>query len=236
MVFGAEDRQPFVPDAWPWTCVGKLTTYLNGIKYSGGTATLVGDRTIATAAHTMPREAWSGGSWSAEFKAAWYCSSSIAGPGSTSWVTEGYGYPDHEAGNDMVVLRLEQPLGSWLGYFGYRTYDDDWEDEAVWTHVGYPLKLGMGDLPFRQTGIAVYDDDDGPDDSLELQHYGDTGRGDSGGPLFGWWPNGPYLLGVLSGNYQSTGNFLGIGDYNHNVHAGGEALGRLCAHGRANWT
>jgi V8-like Glu-specific endopeptidase len=233
-IFGHDDRRPFVPNAWPWTCVGKLTTFVNGKVSGGGTATLVGARTIATAAHILPGEAWSGGNWSAQFRAAWYCASSLVGAGGICWVTGGHGYSSHEAGNDMVVLRLEQPLGEWIGYFGYRTYDDDWEDDPKWTHVGYPRALGMGDLPFRHGGIAVHDDDNGPDDSLELQHYGDAGDGDSGGPLFGWWPDGPYLVGVMSGNSR-TGGFLGIGAYNHNIHAGGRALTRLCAHGRTNW-
>jgi V8-like Glu-specific endopeptidase len=234
-IFGADDRQPFIPDGWPWTCVGTLTCTVPGKKPMSGTATLVGVRTIATAAHLIPDEAWDGRNWSGQFAAAWYCSSSLAGPGATSFVTGGYGYQDHEAGNDMVVLRLEKPLGSWIGYFGYRTYDDDWEDKAWWTHVGYPGALGQGDYPYRQGPISIFDDDSGPDDSLELQHYGDMGDGDSGGPLFGWWPKGPYLIGVMSGNYRRSGTVLGIADYNHNVHAGGEALSRLCAYGRANW-
>jgi hypothetical protein len=73
------------------------------------------------------------------------------------------------------------------------TYDDDWEDMPRWTHVGYPSAFSPipfwegGVFPYRQEQIAVYDDDSGPNDSLELQHYCDAGRGDSGGPLLGWF-------------------------------------------------
>ena len=226
MVFGNEDREPFIPNAWPWTCVGKLTTFLDGRKFSGGTATLVGTRTIATAAHTMPREAWTGGNWSAEFKAAWYCASSLVGGGGSSWVTEGFGYRDHEAGNDMVVLRLERPLGSWVGFFGFRTYDDDWEDDAMWTHVGYPVALGMGDLPYRQGGISCTTTMTVPTtrSSSSLRRHGSRRlRWPTLRMVAAWSLSRGSDVGQLPG-----GGILGIGGYNHNMHAGGEALTRLC--------
>jgi V8-like Glu-specific endopeptidase len=250
-IFGREDRKVFVPKGFPWHCIGKLSILnKSGQKVGGGTATLVGRRTIVTAAHVMPsdRSAF----WSARFVAGKFGGSSLSnrsvlGDAAASYVTRARGYFTHEVGNDIMIMRLSEPLGDWYGYLGFLTYDDDWEDMPRWTHVGYPTGLSTipfkegGVYPYRQEQIAVYDDDSGPNDSLELQHYGDAGRGDSGGPLFGWfgWPPAiPYtvrIVGVMSGNYQYPGGFLGIGSYDHNVHAGGNALTGLCWYGRNNW-
>jgi hypothetical protein len=34
------------------------------------------------------------------------------------------------------------------------------------------------------------EDDDADGDALELEHHGDSSDGNSGGPLFGYWPQG----------------------------------------------
>jgi V8-like Glu-specific endopeptidase len=251
-IFGLDDRKVFVPKGFPWHCIGKLSILnKSGEKVSGGTATLVGRRTIVTAAHIMPsdRSSFSSARFVAgKFGGSTLSRRSVLGDDAASYVTRVRGFFAHEVGNDIMIMRLSEPLGDWFGYLGFAVYDDNWEDMPRWTHVGYPGGLSTfpfkegGVYPYRQEQIAVYDDDSGPNDSLELQHYGDAGKGDSGGPLLGWFgmpelglPYKVMIVGVMSGNYQNPGGFLGLGSYDHNVHAGGNALTRLCRYGRNNW-
>ena len=236
-IYPPDDRVGYCPTGYPWTCIGKtFKDQSPGDRRPSGTAALVGVRSILTASHTLPPAAWSGGWWAMEFVPGYLYGMSLPHAGTKAWVRRGFGYSTNGVvGNDMVVLELDRPLGDLLGFFGAATYDDDWEDEPWWTHVGYPRALFNGENPCRQAGIAIVDDDSGPDDSLELEHFGDAGRGDSGGPLFGWWGDDPRIIGTLSGNQVSSGGFLGIGDEDHNVHAGGAALVRLVRHARDNW-
>jgi V8-like Glu-specific endopeptidase len=241
-IYGRDDRQPHIPGGFPWHCIGKLNTYVGGRSVGGGTATLVGRRTIVTAAHVMPMKTptWlypgvPDPDWSAEFIAADVFDLPLTGDGGRSWVTDAYGYFSPDAGNDLMIMRLNDPLGDLLGWMGFRTYDDDWEDEPRWTHVGYPSSKYYGKFPCRQEHISVDDDDSGPNDSLELETYGDAGPGDSGGPLFGMFGTDAQIVGVMSGNYWSPGGPFGIGAYDYNVDAGGNALTKLCWYGRNNW-
>jgi hypothetical protein len=35
---------------------------------------------------------------------------------------------------------------------------------------------------------------------MQLEHQGDSTKGDSGGPFFSFWPDGfPYVIGIVSG-------------------------------------
>ena len=51
----------------------------------------------------------------------------------------------------MCTLKLYTPLGNSLGYFGYKTYNDDWEDGNYWTKCGYPGAIASGQRPSRIT-------------------------------------------------------------------------------------
>ncbi len=140
---------------------------------------------------------------------------------------------------DLAVFRLNEPLGDSLGTLGCHMYDDDWEDDTRWTLVGYPALVGLtvgsfgivtgysnnGNMPTRQFGISV-EDDDSDADGLELEHRGDTTSGNSGGPLFGYWPKGPYVIGVHFGAEDRATN---------NVAAGGKAMLDLVNWARATW-
>jgi hypothetical protein len=133
----------------------------------------------------------------------------------------------------MAILRLSEPLGDWLGYFGARVYNDSWEDEAYWELWGYPSDILYGERPTYQAGIAVIDDDsDG--NAIEIEHLGDTFGGSSGGPLFGYWDDGPYVIGTHSGYTYNPGT-LGIGYEDNNLAAGGNALVDLINSARTDW-
>jgi V8-like Glu-specific endopeptidase len=227
-------RLPFYPSGYPWGCIGRLFVWADATSpnwSSYGSATLIGTSAILTAAHMVP---WgSGGNWKALFVAGYYDGSSAAGPGGQSWVTSAHGYAGNSvSAHDMAVMRLQNPLGSWLGYMGVKAYDDGWEGGAYWSLVGYPSAV-TSERPSWQGGIHVIDDDE-DGDGQELEHHGDDTGGDSGGPFFGTWDDGPYVIGTVSG-YEEVSGFLGIGSEDNNIVAAGPALIGICSYARQNW-
>lgn len=248
IVFNNDDRAIFLPEGYPWHCVGRVfvKTPESGDAWKvTGTGTLVGARTVLTSGHLIP---WGRGDAMIKFVPGYFNGNSVVGAGVESWGTHVHGY---NAGQrqawDLAVIRLEDALGDWLGTFGAKTYDDDWEDDPRWTLVGYPGEINVtatlwppgltstkvnGEFPTRQFGISV-EDDDSDGNALEIEHHGDSTDGNSGGPLFGDWPKGPYVIGVESGG--QTAEFLGVTLEQNNVAAGGNGMVDLVRWARENW-
>jgi hypothetical protein len=245
-VFNRDDRQFFYPQGFPWHCVGRLIVSSANSVTKSGTGTLVGSRTVLTSSHMIPWGApgltiiFSPAFWNWPFP--WLPGIPFIPPplpGVTSFATDVWGYQQGKrVAYDLAVVRLQEPLGSALGFFGCRVYDDDWEDEPRWTLVGYPGLVGVtaglfgglvgynndGNMPTRQFGISV-EDDDSDGRGLELEHRGDTTSGNSGGPLFGDWPDGPYVIGVHSTSFPGSDSLA----------AGGRTMHELVSWARATW-
>lgn len=233
-VFPPEDRAVYYPSGYPWRCIGRLfifVSWLGGapMPLGSGSAALISKTAILTASHMVPWGALGLGiPWKALFVPAYYDGSSIYGANAASWVTTVRGYADHDQGDDMAVMRLYEPLGEWLGYFGYKTYNDDLEDLPMWTMAGYPGMIANAKRPSRQTGFPIIDDDsDGA--GVELEYMADSSDGNSGGPVFGWWKGKPYVVGTVSGSEYNWG------EGEHNLAAGGSALSSLIKWARDNW-
>lgn len=236
-IFGSDDRQVYYPSGYPWCCVGKVEVwYIIGTSwyfYGSGTGSLVGDNIIVTASHMFP---WFVGTlgygWAMKFTPAYYDGSSTYGSGVYSWCEVGQGYSSHGQGDDMIVMKLYTPLGNSLGWFGSKTYNDNWEDGTYWTKCGYPGAVASGQRPSRIEWFSIIDDDwDGA--GMELEYNADSSGGDSGGPVFGWWDNGPHLVGVHSGGeeeYQFPWSIV-----QNNVAAGGSILPNLIIWAQNNW-
>ena len=228
-VFPPDGRQVYYPGSYPWRTVGRIFVWSNASAANWawwGSAALVSKNAILTASHVVP---WgSGSNWKALFVPAYYDGSSVYGVFTASWVTSARGYKDHAQGDDMATMRLAQPLGDWLGYFGYKTYNDDWEDGEYWTLAGYPGDVANAQRPSAYYWFPITDDDsDGA--GVELEYKADTNSGNSGGPVFGWWDGKPYVIGTHSGGEDN------FGEPRQNVAAGGSALSSLIAWARANW-
>jgi V8-like Glu-specific endopeptidase len=227
-VFAPDERQVYYPSGYPWRCIGRIFVWNNASAVNwawSGSAALVSKNSILTCSHVVP---WGATSWKALFVPGYYDGASVYGANAASWVQTARGYQDHDQGDDMATMRLYQPLGDWLGYFGYKTYNDDWEDGPYWTLAGYPGMVASGQRPSIQYGFPITDDDnDGA--GVELEYKADSSAGNSGGPVFGWWSNAPYVIGTHSGGEDN------FGEPKQNVAAGGSALSSLIKWARDNW-
>jgi V8-like Glu-specific endopeptidase len=234
-VFGPDDRVVYTDSSWPWGLVGKVFTSGGWV----GSGALIGPRLVATAGHVVP---WGSGSWWMRFVPAYYNGSSLHGAGVESYVSDARGYDTSGSvtGYDWAVLRLYQPLGDWLGYFGYNGYSSSWEDHPYWTVLGYPGAVGSGQRPSYQNGVSTFDDDSDSNGGLELETKADMTPGNSGGPMFGWWSGDPRLVGVVSGQEEDWSPGVWPWEWADvemgNVVAGGSGFTNLMAWGRTNWS
>ena len=240
VIFNGDDREVFNPgDAYPWRCAGRLLIWNNPGAFfwdppdGTGTAALVGPNMVVTSSHMIP-------SGVSSFKAIF-----LPGLFGTkrsfdefSYVRTWRRYEPYDQGSDIAILRLYEPIGDQLGWFGTKTYTDDWEDGNYWTRIGYaPIaeKGSDGTLPNRVQFFPIIDDDDSY--GVELEYRSDASPGDSGGPVFGWWDDGPYLVGVHSGGEEEfdLGAFGRFFSSLNNVATGGPALPDLVNWGWNNW-
>jgi V8-like Glu-specific endopeptidase len=198
LIFNSDDRRIYYPRGYPWHCVGKIEVQADGVGGTGSGA-LVGRDLVLTARHVIP---WSARNLSIKFTPAYYENGSILGSSFYSWVDSATAYEGSDFGAwDFALLRLYQPLGDHLGYFGVRTYNDSWDDKPFWTAAGYPgMAPFNGKYPSYLQGIAIDDaDEDGDATELESENQ-DNSKGGSGGPLWAVWPTGRYVVGVVSAN------------------------------------
>ncbi|MET0429953.1 MAG: trypsin-like serine protease, partial [Microvirga sp.] len=215
-IFNGESRQVYRDTSYPWVCIGRL------FRPDGnwGTATLVGRSVILTASHVLAG-LWQPGAplnQRVTFVPACFDNVSLLG---ASWTAQAVNIAAWETiqsvdGYDMAICQLDKPMGEWLGYLGARTYDDDWEDRAVWAHAGYPYDFSMsGQRPTYELGISVRDDDSDSYDTLEVETRADSASGQSGGPLWGVFRDGgQQIIGTLSGiedNFAEPKNTLFAG-------------------------
>lgn len=228
LVIHPDNRSPYIPNTYPYSIVGRLFVWHNAAtpNWSGwGTASLLGARTILTASHVVP---WNSPNWKALFVPGYYGGGSIHGAWASSWVTDVRGYRAHAQGDDIAVLRLNTPLGSSLGTFGFLTYDPAWEDQNIFTLPGYPWDKDSGNKPWVHLNFPIIDDDnDGA--GLELEYRADTEGGQSGSPVYRWLNGAPWVVGTHSGSEDNPG------EPRQNVAAGGRALTNLLHWARSNW-
>lgn len=188
-IFDPDGRWTYHDHDWPWCCLGQVSNLSGGL----ASGVLIGPRHVLTASHALDWNA----PWA--FFTANRHGSSNQGVGQAwcVWYYEKIGGVDSEnVDEDYVVLVLDKPLG--LGYFGAKTYVDDWDDGHFWSHVGYPSDMQNATWPAYQDGFAMVEEDGGKMKAMSTED-GDMTYGQSGGPVFGWWDNAPYAVGVVSG-------------------------------------
>jgi hypothetical protein len=244
-IWGSDSRQAFFPSGYPWQCIGKLDVYTDPSSFipsSSGTGTLVGPNTVITASHVVP---WGANPAMIEFTPGYFNGVSTSGFGVSSYVEAASTYDTDSPpapAFDFAVLKLQDRLGDSLGWPGTKSYSDDWNDQNVWTLVGYPGLIANAEQPSFQAGISFHDDDEDSNDfgdAMELEtQNGDSSPGDSGGPYLGQWDDGPYIVGVDVGG-ESEFSFNPFSPWpfedDNNVASAGSAFVQIIKWARANW-
>lgn len=212
---GKDDRRVYQDTSYPWVCICRVTS---GGKVGSGV--LIGPRHVLTASHVID---WSAG-WAvvevhrfdAGFVGGSCCSRLSAftkiGKVETSTVDE-----------DYAVLTTFDRLGDQFGYMGARTYDSSWDDEPLWRTLGYPQDLSNGMRPVYERDFHLDEDELDLGEGRAMTCGADLMKGHSGGPIFGFWPAGPYVVAVVSAQ----------GDDDNNYCAGGSWLPKLVNQARA---
>lgn len=238
-IFGTDDRYSFFDRSYPWRTTGRVRT-------AGGICAgcTIGPRLVLTASHCV--------NWSSDGSSAgWITFSPGYYDGDQPWgeiaATQiAYWNPalgllsDQETAFDYVVLVMEEDVGNMVGYPGYRTYNDDWNNGAFWQIIGYPGDLTgtqrpsfQGDAPIS----SVQDHSLSGQTGYVMGHFNDITPGNSGGPCWGWWADEPWprVVGVAS-TIGSTAVQTPTGSTNgDNEFGGGPALSSLISWARANF-
>lgn len=240
-IINGESRVFLYPDRYPYTAVCKL--YVSHLPKESsswrqtGEATgyLIGRSTMMTSGHVQPP---GGRPWQIRVVPACWAGRSVFGAGMVTYVRETRWW-NSDAGSDVQVCHLYDPVGDQLGYFGFRGYDSDWEDLSVWTMAGFPYDRSLTSMS-AEFDIAVRDDDDGDDievdgdsyDTTQVESDADEASGASGSPLFAWWDAGPYAIGVHHG-VERDGTAFGTEIYS--CASGGDGFTQAAHWARGLW-
>lgn len=233
-VYPPDGRHVFHDTTYPWRCCGRVVT-----ARGQGAGALVGPRHLLTVSHVV--------NWTAN-GAGWllfqpdYYNGNVFSAANAQLI---YSYEkitsssegEYDIAEDYVVCVLDQRLGDQLGWLGTKTYSDDWDGGNYWSHVGYPGDVGGGIFPARETWFSIanswhpgfFEAGSG----LDIETFASTNHGDSGGPVFGYWNDGPYIVGVVSAEGSLDGVITDPSTRTGNWIAGGSPMPDLVNQARS---
>ena len=214
-VFNSEDRRIYNDISYPWGTICKVIT-----SSGSGSGVIVGPRHVLTASHVVDWSSNGAGTVEVHRSAGsvrattsisrvWFYTKVT---GSVSWF---------EVDEDYAVLVTADRIGDLFGWMGTRTYSSSWDDEPYWFNIGYPGSIGSALRPTFQRDKKLDEPwyDLGPARSMST--HADLTPGNSGGPMFAFWNDGPYVVAVVSAE-----------DSDENWCAGGSWLTNLVRHAR----
>ena len=147
---------------------------------------------------------------------------------------------DQETAFDYAILVLEDPIGDIVGYPGYRAYNKDWNEKALWQYIGYPGELNGGEKPAFQGDCVVSSvsaHNLSGQEGFVMGHFNEFTPGQSGGCLWGWWGDEPWPRVVGVGSTIGSTTVLSPSNTTNgdNEYGGGKALSALISWARNNY-
>lgn len=217
-IWGGDDRRTYDDARYPWQCVCRV------ISRGVGSGVLVGPRHVLTASHCID---WGGKATVEVHRAGTKMLGSAKGIAAWSYVELSSDPGISDLDEDYAVIVLDQRLGDLFGWFGARTYDSAWDDEPWWRNIGYPTDVASGLFPIYQRDKELDEDEVDYGSARAMTTSADVKKGQSGGPVFGFWDGKPYVVAVIS----SEGSIYASGD--ENWCSGGSDLPSLVNDARA---
>jgi hypothetical protein len=221
LVFNPDGRRVYDDRSFPWVLACNVSS-----GSGSGSGALIGPRHVLTASHVID---WQALTVSVSLVQG---STQLASAGGTHIMAYEHivDVTYSNADDDYAVVMLDRRLGDGFGFFGCRTYDSDWDNEtANWFNIAYERIIHSTAANF-QTGFFLDEDDfDLGGGRMLITKTGDFLKGMSGSPVFGFWNEGPFVVGVASAGANG-----GLGG-NYNAIAGGNNLTRLVNKARADF-
>lgn len=214
-VFNPEDRRIYNDTSYPWGTICKVIT-----SAGTGSGVIVGPRHVLTASHVVD--------WSSNGAGTVEVHRSAGSVRARTAITKVWFYTKvtgsidwFEADEDYAVLVTADRIGDLFGWVGTRTYSSSWDDEPFWFNIGYPGSIGSALRPTFQRDKKLNEPWYDLGAARSMSTHADLTPGNSGGPMFAFWNDGPYVVAVVSGE-----------DSDDNWCAGGSWLTNLVRHAR----
>lgn len=233
-IFGTDERYIYQDTSFPWRTVGRVWTETGAC-----TGCTIGPRLVLTASHCINWKSGGGAGW-VKFSPSYYNGNGPWGEFYATrviyWNKAQGGLSDLETAFDYVVLVMNDYIGNRVGYPGYRTYSESWDDLGVWQHMGYPGDLTSTQRPAYEGSCSISSvspESTSGQEGFVLGHFNDVTGGHSGGPVWGWWDgeSWPRVVGVQSAESNNPA-FNTSGD---NEFGGGPGLSALISWARNNY-
>lgn len=193
VIWQPDDRKIYNDTSYPWGCICKITTAFGRV----GSGALIGPRHVLTASHVVE---WSTNqAEKIEVHLTGNTSAATAFATNALTFTKISGSPTITTlDEDYAVLILNQRLGDRFGWMGIRTYNSSWDGLNVFNTIGYPTDVAGGLQPTFQLGKNLDEDEWDLGSGRAMTTSADAMRGQSGSPMFGFWPPTPTDPGVYA--------------------------------------
>jgi V8-like Glu-specific endopeptidase len=220
--------------SYPYTTFGKIFLR-DGSKRGSCSGTVVGPNLVLTANHCV--EWKTTGNWSLEFVPGFNAEDGrnprpFEGECAKQCLGVDAGPTD---GRDYAICEMDGPIGLTTGWLGWGASEkNEFYLKGQWNSVGYPFNFRGGQVPATEEGIRM----------TRVENSGGLGgkimasspyveQGWSGGPVFGWDGDRPFVAGVVTANVGSSAFDHIFADFT--FHAGGVRLAEMVQFGLTQW-